>query len=92
MTIAQHSPASLTIKPTDSLALGRDRLLRLIRVPGLLITKLWWHGKAYSVIFMIMGLAVLSLVYLWIETVLRKGAIRWMAKDRSKQRQNLPTH
>jgi hypothetical protein len=92
MTITQHSPASLTTKRSVSLALGRDRLLKLVRLPGLLITKFWWHGKAYSVIFMIMGLTVLSLVYLWIETASRKWAIGWVAKDRSKQRQNLPIH
>jgi hypothetical protein len=92
MTIAQHSPASLTTDHAGSLALGRYRLLKLVRLPGLLITKFWWHGKAYSVIFMIIGLAVLSFVYLWIETASRKWAIGGVAKDRSKQRQNLPIH
>lgn len=92
MTIAPHPPDSLAIKRTSSLVLGRDRLLKWVRLPGLLVTKMWWHGKAYSVIFMIMGLTVLSLVYLWVETASRKWAIAWVAKDRSKQRQNLSTH
>ncbi|MEX0271821.1 hypothetical protein AB3R30_22105 [Leptolyngbyaceae cyanobacterium UHCC 1019] len=90
MTIAQHFPTS-TIKRPSFLALGRDRLLKFVNLLGLFATKLWWHGKAYSVIFMIIGLTVLSLAYLWIETTSRKWAIGWMAKDRSK-RQNLPTY
>ncbi len=73
MTIANHySPFSSINSLTGRRSVRSPRLWGPIYLPVLLLKRLWWHGKAYSVAFTVLLLLFLSLGLLSLEKAIRK--------------------
>ncbi|BCL37139.1 hypothetical protein [Nostoc sp. MS1] len=75
MTVAQHDTASLTINIDNSSSLNQSRLWQPVQLSTAFINKIWWHTHAYSTVFSIVLLALVSFIFLSLHWSFRKIAV-----------------
>lgn len=75
MTVAQHETASLTNKIDNSRSLNQSWLWQPVQISTAFLNKMWWHTHAYSTVFSIVLLALVSLIFLSLHWSFRKIAV-----------------